>query len=424
VLTSSLERSEKRLLHVNRRTRRTRLARAALPTFCAFAVVCAAELVSPESRAQGRIKDSPEQGQGSESVPDKDKDPLRGSTFLFDQSMSTQTAHLENAEQSNVPFYGWWLSLRPRWNFDDHWSARLRLDYYKEFTNSQDTTYYREDVFGDIWTDLVYSTPLQKEGRWKNTKVSLGLRALWPTSKQSQANGTYVTLGATAGVNQKFPINGESARFMNSAHLAVSAAYLHAFTQAQTAGEYGNFQYTRENVDGYSFVSDQLTGQPLTNHQVYAIFDSGLQVTPKVSLTLDWILINNWHYAAAGCVQNVQGVPGGQVCPGQNPVLGPDQTFTQLGWFIFAGDYEVIPEMSIGLGYYNLTNTIAPDGTVRTPFAGGFDNVFWSPDARVYLDVTANLDRIFEAATGKYKTGSTAQAAQAARQQRVISGLR
>ncbi|MGH7298478.1 MAG: hypothetical protein ACRELB_26290, partial [Polyangiaceae bacterium] len=157
---------------------------------------------------------------------------------------------------------------------------------------------------------------------------------------------------------------------------------------------------------------------------IYAIFDGGLSVTPKLSVSLDWILINNWHYGAQGCAGNVEGVPGGQVCPGTNAVVGADQTFTQLGWFIASGDYEIIPEMSIGLGYYNLTNTIATDGTVRTPFAAGFDNVFWSPDARLFLDVTANLDKIFEAATGQYKAGSTAHAAQSARQQRIISGLR
>jgi hypothetical protein len=382
---------------------------------------------------ESRIKDQPEEGQGTEKVPARDRDPLRGSTFLFDQSASTQTVGLENAEQSNVPFYGWWLSLRPRYNFDEHWRVQARFDYYKELTNSQDTTDYREDVFGDIWTDVVYSSVLAPRGRWKNTKVSLGLRALWPTSKQSQANGTYVTLGATAGVRQNIPIWGADAKVLNSARLGLSFAYLHAITQATTATDYGNFSYPSESVadsglgpSSYTFfTTDQLTGQTLVEHQLYAILDTGLQITPKLGLTVDAILINNWHYAPTrgACLAEVAVGP----CASPHsvdPVAGPDNQFTQLFWFVAAADYEIIPEMSVGIGYYNLSNTVATNGTLRGPFSGGFDNLFWSPDARVFLDVTANLDKIFEDATGQYRTGQTAQAAGAARQSAVVSGMR
>ena len=408
------------------------IRRTYLPRLTGLSALAGISLFASGALAQSetRLKDQPEEGQGTEVVPDKDKDPFRGSTFLLDQSASTQTVGLENAELSNVPFYGWWLSLRPRYSFDEHWRVQARFDYYKEFTNSQDTTYYREDVFGDIWTDLVYSTPLAKEGRWKNTKVSAGLRALWPTSKQSQANGTYVTVGATAGISQKLPIRGEDAKFLNSARLGVSFAYLHAFTQATTPTDYGSFSHPSESVadsglgpSAYSFFStDQLTGQTLTEHQLYGILDSGLQITPKLGLTVDWILINNWHYAPTS---TGVALPTGTVVPGSTGVTsGPDNQFTQLGWFVASADYEIIPEMSLGIGYYNLANIVATDGTIRGPFSAGFDNVFWSPDARVFFDVTANLDKIFEDATGKYKTGSTAQAAQAARQQRIINSLR
>jgi hypothetical protein len=212
--------------------------------------------------------------------------------------------------------------------------------------------------------------------------------------------------------------------------VGLSFAYLHAFTQATTATNYGSFSYPSESVGdsglgsaSYTlFTTDQLTGQTLVEHQLYGILDTGFQFTPKLGLTVDWIMINNWHYAPTntGIV-----TPTGPVNPSSvNPVIGPDNQFTQLGWFLASADYEIIPEMSIGFGYYNLSNIVATDGTIRGPFSAGFDNVFWSPDARVFLDVTANLDKIFEDASGKYKTGSTAQAAQAARQQSIISGQR
>ncbi|MGA7123045.1 MAG: hypothetical protein WBY94_23280, partial [Polyangiaceae bacterium] len=53
-----------------------------------------------------RIKDEPTQGAGQ-----GEKDPLRGSTLTFDQSVTTQTVGLGETPQSYVPVYQWWLSL-------------------------------------------------------------------------------------------------------------------------------------------------------------------------------------------------------------------------------------------------------------------------------------------------------------------------
>jgi hypothetical protein len=388
----------------------------------AVAIVGGSALLAPGAAAQSiqRTKDQP--AENAATIPSTDKDPLRGSTFLFDQSMSTQTAHVEpSPQQSYVPFYGWWLSLRPRYNLDDHWSVRGRFDYYKEFTNSGDTALYREDVFGDIWTDVVYSRQLAESGRFKNTKVSFGARALWPTSKATQAQGVYVTLGATAGISQKIPIRGEDSPWLGSARVGLSMAYLHPFSQATTANDYGNFAYTRQNVEGFSFISDQLNGQTLSAHTLYGILDSGLQATKKLGLTLDFILINQWHYAPTQGV--TVPISGGNAVVA-NPVN--DQQFTQLGWFVLEADYDLLDELSLGLGYYNLANTISPDGQVRTLFGGGDNSLLWSPDARVYFDVTANLDKIFEDLTGRYKVqpGQTAQAARQLRAERLANGLR
>ena len=372
-----------------------------------------------QSAGQDRDEAAEARQQSTESSADKNKDPIRGSTLVFDQAMSTQTAHLDPSPQlSYVPFYQWWISFRPRYNFSDKLRLQARFDYYKELTNSQNTTYEHEDVFGDLWTDLVYSTPLATDGRWKNTKVSAGLRALWPTSKASQGQGTYVALGAIAGAAQKIPLRGEGAPVLNSARLGVNLVYLHPFTSATTPNAFDNFGYVRQDVDGYSFVSHQLTGQPIVNHTLYAILDSGLQITPKLGLSLDFIWINQWHYALTDAT--ISGLTGAIKVGASSD----DQQFTQLFWFLTSIDYELFNEVSLGLGYYNLANVISPDGQLRGPFYGGQDNVFWSPDANIFFDVTANLDRIFEDATGRYKqgparSGQTASAARDARRARL-----
>jgi hypothetical protein len=344
-----------------------------------------------ELRAQEVGPSREELASGAHHRPiDKDQgdNPLRGSTFLFEQSMTTQTAQIQpSPEQSYVPLYEIWLSFRPRYYFSEHWSVRGRFDYTKELTNNQTTTYYREDVFLDIWTDLVYSTTL--DALWPGTKARLGVRALWPTSKASEGNGTYVTLGATGAVDHKFELRGEDAPAFNSIHAGLSFAYLHPFTTATTPTSYGNFQYPREDVgdDDHSIISDQLTGTTIVAHTLWGVVDTGLQITPKLSATLDGVLINQWHYQPTNSGIQITNAT-------VNPSLAGGTLYTPSTWIIADIDYTLFDEVDLSLGYYNLAGEIAPDGQRRGIF--GSDNIFWSPDARVFFDVTANLDVIFD----------------------------
>jgi hypothetical protein len=343
---------------------------------------------------------------------DQSDNPLRGSALLFEQSMTMQTARLDPAEQSYVPLYELWISFRPRYYLDQHWSVRGRFDYTKELTNNQTTTYYREDVFQDIWTDLVYSTGL--DTLWPGTKLNVGVRALWPTSKTSQANGTYVTLGALAGAVHKFKIRGDSAPSFNNFRVGLSFTYLHPFSNATTPTSYGDFQYTRQDVgdDDHSIISDQISGTTLVDHTFWIVLDTGIKITPRLSFTIDDVLINQWHYAptGSGIVTTTGPV---------NPSLAGDTQFTPSNWVIADLDYELFDELGLSLGYYSVAGQIAPDGQRRTIF--GADNLFWSPEARVFLGITANLDALFDDAV--HHRYSLQQAAQDRRMGHVTGGM-
>jgi len=319
------------------------------------------------------------------SKKDEAANPLRGSTLIFDQSMTTQTVSLGSTPQSYVPLYELWFSLRPRYWFDEHWAIKGRFDYAKELTNYGSTTYRNEDVFGDIWTDLAYQGNL--DALWKATSGSLGARAIWPTSKVSQADGTYVTLGAVGAVSHTFDIHGPDARWLNNAHVGIIASVLHPFTTATTATYYGGFTRAREDVDGRSFLGDQLQGQTLDNIRAWVILDTGLQITPKLSFLADLISINHWHYAPSTAAVSTS--TGPYMVPRVN-----DQQFTQESWLFLDLDYALMDEISLGIGYYNLANALGPDGQRRGLF--GANNIWWSPDARIFFDVTANLDAIFD----------------------------
>lgn len=377
------------------------LRRSALGLVGLLGLVAASLSAGRDAQAQA-VSAHEEPSTGRAAQRDESQNPFRQSILTFDQSLTTQTAGVGLAPQSYVPLYELWVSFRPRYYFDEHWSVRGRFDYTKELTNDQPTTFYREDVFGDIWTDLVYQTKADR--LWRGTVASAGVRALWPTSKVSEGNGTYVSLGATAGAVHTFEIRGEDAPYLNSARVGLSLVYLHPFTAETTSTEYGGFSYTRQNVDGYSFISDQLTGQTLAEHVFWAIATGSLQVTPRLSLGLVLVAINEWHYAPSGNVHVP--ISGGSVAV---PAPVGDNQFIQDTWFLANVDYTLFDELDIGFGYYNLANAVAPDGQQRSLW--GPDNVWWSPDARFFFDLTANLDVLFDDARGR-RTLSTKQAVQ------------
>jgi hypothetical protein len=344
------------------------------------------------------------------TVREESANPFRQSSITFDQSITTQTADVGTTPLSYVPLYELWVSFRPRYSFDEHWSLRGRFDYMKELTNSEPTTYYREDVFGDIWTELVYRTKLDRLWQW--TRAEVGLRAIWPVSKISRANGTYITLGPRVTVDHKFQIRGEEAPWLNNLHLGVTFTYLHPFTKNTTATAYGSFAQPAgqdtdhpddADEDGYGVTSDQISGQPLVEHVFWGILDSGIQITPRISFAADLIFLNYWHYPATGNVTISAVNPPAVVGPPLN-----DNVFSQNIWVLAALDYTPIDELTVGLGYYNLANALALDGQARTAFGG--ENIWWSPDARFFFDVSVNLDVLYDDARAAARRNTAARA--------------
>lgn len=334
---------------------------------------------------------------------EENRDPFAGSIIFWDHSVSTQTARMEtSAQQSYIPLYEWWFSFQPRYHFNKKLQATARFDYTKELTNSQDTTYYREGVFGDAWLSLRYDTPISE--RLKNTKVGVIGTLKLPFSKESQAQGVYVKTSAGGSISQKIPINGESAKWFPSAGVRASASYEHAWTKSTTPTG-GGFSTYRQDTEGRTFVTDQLTGGMLAQHSMLGILAGDLSLTEKWSANLSLILINRWNYAPKDDV-TVQTDTGSVYVPRS----GDASRFSQTSWIIFGTDYEVIDEMTVGVGYYNLAGVIAPDGQ-RRGFVGDH-NIWWSPSARVFATVTANLDKIYERAAGIKKPEEKKKAAQ------------
>ena len=100
-------------------------------------------------------------------------------------------------------------------------------------------------------------------------------------------------------MSERFVLRGDDAPALNSARLGLTFSYLHAFTQSTTPTPLGNnFYQSRQPVDQMlpAFPDPQLTGLTIVHDTLYAILDTGLQLTPKLGLTLDAVWINQWHY--------------------------------------------------------------------------------------------------------------------------------
>jgi hypothetical protein len=327
--------------------------------------------------------------------------PFHGSALFFEQSMTTQTADVGMTPQSYVPLYELWLSLRPRYWFDNHWSVRARFDYTKELTNNQTTTLYRQDVLGDTWTDAVYSAKL--DGIWKKgSTADVGLRVIWPTSLASEAEGIYFRTGPRAGIGHDFELRSEDSYWLQSAHVGLAGAYLRTVASATTPTSYAGFAYTRENAEGVSFLSDQISGATLIRDELQLVLEGDLSITPRLGFKTFFAFFNQWHDLPATTTPIATGTGGYAV-----PYSG-DVQVTQMLWFLVDFDYQLIDELALSVGYYNLTNAVAQDGQSRTLF--GSDNIWWSPDARFSFTVTANLDVLYDDATRHHRPAPQAAA--------------
>jgi hypothetical protein len=372
-----------------------------------------------EEANQGERSDVESTNESWKLDPDqKTRLPWHGSTLSFDQSVTTTTVGLGSTYQSADPVYEWWLAFRPRYALYESklesFTLGLWLNLYLELTNSDTTTTKREPVVGPTWLTAMYGRTLHEGGGYK-TSVSLGPRLAFPTDEASRNAGQYLGLGASLAGSQRIPLRGRDAPWLSDMRFGVSTTYSHPITRATTrvfnnvsqpgqdtgapVEDLGNGRTTglaQTNGATQGINQDQLGGSLFAKHTLTIAVSADLQVTQKLGASVSYSLINSWKYAptevpvciATGCVEPVR-------------VDGPT-TFTTSNWLTASLDYDLLDELSLSLGYYNLAGQIGPDGQRR--------GVFWSPDARFFLTMTGNLDAIYERLSSKPEPTTTASA--------------
>jgi hypothetical protein len=316
-----------------------------------------------------------------------------GSIFFLDQSVSSQTIGIGSDYQGSNSVYELWYSFRPRYYLYEAEADAVylsgRFDLFQELTDSDVTTRKREPVFGDSWINGVYEHWfVQDEATGYGTRVSGGPRLILGTSKTSRAVGTRFQIGGGGAVKQILPIRGPKRDSFQTIALTGSAYYTKYVNRCTTPCD-ASFSNARQDSGGRALVSDQISGAALVNHQIIASLGSELDIVEKLSFNASLIWVMQWLYPLSDQGSPIVIATG----PVQPEGSSDPQSFRVSPWLLTSVDYSLMDEVDVALGYYNYTNQIGPDGQRRSPL--------WSPDARFFLTITANLDAIYETATGR-----------------------
>jgi hypothetical protein len=230
-----------------------------------------------------------------------------------------------------------------------------------------------------LWATYTH-TLYERDGY--RSAVSVGPRATLPTDRASRNAGQLFGLGAMGGATQTLPLAGKGATAFKSARLGIAATYLHPFNRATTPVN-GNIEQPRQDVAGRSIISDQLRPGMNIANSLSLLFTAGVQLLPRLGFSASYVLANSWAYAP-------KDVPICTVEPNcaEPTSLGEPTSFRVNTWALTSLDYDAFDEMTVSIGYYNLTSQIGPDGQRRNPL--------YSPDARVFFTLTGNLDVIYE----------------------------
>jgi hypothetical protein len=329
-------------------------------------------------------KDEPTKGGAKTEEKAPPLNPLAGSLFLFDQSISTGTV-AKGSNLSYVPEYEWWLSPRVYYNFSRQFKVGVRQDVFKEWTNAEETTKGHEWRIGDTWLTASYADKLKFIS--EKLRGSIGWTVRPGISKESRGSGQYFATGPSASLTFGYDITGEKGKAFKSGTFGASISYSKAFTRCTTACK-SDFSQPRQTSSGDIVDSDQVRSGSLTGSTLLYAVNAGLELADGLDFSASQIWFTNFLY----------GLSDAQIRNGDTfasvPTSELDTRVRQFSWFLVSLDYEVIKEIGLSVGYYNLNNVIAPDGKYRQPF--------WSRDgARIFFSVEFKIDAIYDRFYGK-----------------------
>lgn len=283
------------------------------------------------------------------------------------------------------------FTLSPQWWFVDEKMHKLfvnaSLAISTELTNSGGTTTEREPQFQDVQVGLGYNYSLftSEDGEWLS-RLFVRARGILPTSEISQAQGRYLTTALGTSLLQNIKLLGNSADGLNNLTLIGGVTWSHLFSRATTPTD-PDLERPRQTAAGRTFLSDQLTFNAFDRDRIVTGITAILPIYKDLSFNTSWRLISRFRDNFEG--NNCEIVVAGQ-CQ-QADRLDDGVTYltnSSVDFGITQGIYDLI---YVTVGYNNETLTLGEDGKNR--------NIFYSPGAIFYADVSVQLDQIYQKAS-------------------------
>lgn len=350
-----------------------------------------------------------QQGSVTQTVPPADTnaqppnateeaDPLiwRGSTFTFNQAVTSTAVGIGRDNIGGEgEYYGLDFTLAPRLYLldleKDKIYATVEAGFAVELTNSDTTTTRNEPYFKDLQAGIAYARNLflSEDKEW-STDAAIRGRFIFPTSPTSYNQGRLLTTSLGASVGQTIRLLGNAADGLNNITVTAGFTWAHLFSRSYSPVN-GDLQRTRQNATGASFESDQLTFNSLDIDRLIPSIALDLPLYKDLSLATQFRLIGRFKHKYEGTDCDVE-LATGCVSGASSPDAVTYVTNSTFDVALTQGIYDVV---DVTLGYNNETLTLGEDGQNR--------NIFYSPDAQFYLDITANIDVIYSKASGRDK---------------------
>ncbi len=320
-----------------------------------------------------------------------DPNRFRFSSAGVTQSMTTNTVGVGRDNiGGEADFVGFDFYFSPQYWFydekDDKLFVNAQVGASVEMTDSGTTTTKREPQFNDLQLGLGYNRSIytSDDKAWL-TRLLVRTRGIFPTSPVSSAQGRYLTTSLNLGVLQTVDLLGSDAAGLNSLTLVGGVTWSHLFARSYTPTNSG-LERVRQSAGGRTIVSDQLTFNSMDTDRIVPSIFASLPLYENLSFNTTWRLLGRFRhdFEGTGCDVVVQGE-----CV---EVERYDERATYLSnsSIDFALSYGIFDVAYFTFGYLNETLTLGEDGRNR--------NVFYSPDAQFYVDLSFQLSEIYKKA--------------------------
>jgi hypothetical protein len=344
----------------------------------------------------------PNEGADKTDPLDEEGPPLRwrGTTFTWNQSATTTMLGVgRDIIGTEDESYGWAFNFRPRFFILDEpldkVVASADFGWETEFTNGA-TTDRNQTILQDLSLGLAYSRKLLESGGKDKgeytTTAGLSGRLRFPVSRFSSESsinaGKYLTTYLGPRITQTIKVLGKKADGLNTLTLDGDVSWRHLFAESYTPVDEG-LQYERQNATGQTVISDQVSGTSFAQNTLSMSIQAGLPLYKELRLSTTFAYVARFKHD----FQNGGGGEGAcdVVIANEGCVEAqrdPTRTLYQPATLFGVGlGYGVLDVVDVEIGYMNVARAIGEDGQRR--------NVFYSPGAQFYLDLTANLDVIY-----------------------------